>query len=89
VYPNGIVAHTVQEFFLYVPAISNACLHFHIFESRLRLDHPTNDFTVWLKAMGEPKLAKAIDYLNPYAVSLDELKTQIAKIGRRYFRNTA
>jgi hypothetical protein len=88
VYPNGIVAHSVPEFFLYLPAISNACLHFHVFESRLRLDRPTNDFSVWLTAMGQTKLAKAIDELNPYVVSLDELKSQIAKIGRRYIRTT-
>jgi hypothetical protein len=86
VYPNGIVAHTVPELFLFLPTISNACLHFHIFESRLRLDHPTNDFSVWLSSMGEKKLAKAIDDLNPYVVSLDELKAQIARIGRRYVR---
>jgi hypothetical protein len=86
VYPNGIVARSVPEFFLYLPAISNACLHFHIFESRLRLDRRTNDFSVWLTAMGEPRLAKAIDAINPYAVSLDQLKIQIARIGRRYIR---
>lgn len=86
VYPNGIVANSVSEFFLYLPAISNNCLHFHIFESRLRLERPTNDFSVWLNDMGEGKLARAIDDLNPYVVSLDELKTQIARIGRRYIR---
>ena len=89
VYPNGIVAHTVPEFFLFLPAISNACLHFHIFGSRLRLDQPTNDFSVWLNGMGETKLARAIDDLNPYAVSLDELKTKISKIGKRYVRTSS
>jgi hypothetical protein len=88
VYPNGIEAHTVPEFFLYLPAISNACLHFHVFQSRLRLDRPTNDFSVWLHSRGEHKVARAIDELNPYGVSLEELKAQIARIGRRYVRSS-
>jgi len=86
VFPNGLVAHDVPEFFRCLPLISNACLHFHIFESRLRLEKPTNDFSFWLTDNGEKKLAAAIDNLNPYVVSLDELKAQIYKIGRRYAR---
>jgi hypothetical protein len=81
--PNGAVAKDVPEFFEQVQHLSNSCLHFHFFESRLRLERPTNDFSVWLNGRGETKLARAIDDLNPYVVSLDELRTQIRKIGRR------
>jgi hypothetical protein len=88
VYPNGLVAHSVSEFFRMLPSISNACLHFHIFESRLRLEKPTNDFSVWLTSIGERGLAAAIDRLNPYVVSLDELKGQIFRIGRRHIRKS-
>jgi hypothetical protein len=86
---NGIVAHTVPEFFQKLQYVSNACLHFHFFEARLRLERPTNDFSVWLSARGETRLAHAIDSLNPYVLSLDELKSQIRKIGRRQSRKTA
>jgi len=86
VYPSGLVANDVAEFFRSLPSISNASLHFHIFESRLRLEKPTNDFSVWLTARGEKRLAKSIERLNPYVVSLDELKSQIFRIGRRFVR---
>ena len=87
--PNGIIAETVPDFFDRLQNVSNACLHFHFFEARLRLDRPTNDFSVWLNARGEKRLARAIDSLDPYAVSLDELKNQIRKVGRRYPRRIA
>ncbi len=89
VFPTGLVAHDVSEFFSLIPSISNASLHFHFFEARLRLERPTNDFTFWLSHIGEDRLARAIDRLNPYVVSLEELKAQIFKIGRRYIRKTA
>ena len=87
--PNGIVAQSVPEFFEKLEYVSNACLHFHFFEARLRLERSTNDFSVWLAGRGEKRLARAIDSLDPYAVSLVELKGQIRKIGRRQVRNIA
>ena len=87
--PNGIDAGNVPEFFEKLEYVSNACLHFHIFQARLRLKRPTNHFSFWLYERGEKRLARAIDNLNPYVVSLDELKAQIQKIGRRQVRKTA
>jgi hypothetical protein len=82
--PTGMVAHDVPEFFEDIAQISNACLHFHFFEARLRLERPTNDFSQWLTDRGEPRLARAIDKLNPYVMTLEELKEQIMKLGRKY-----
>jgi uncharacterized protein DUF5752 len=81
--PTGVVAHDVSEFFEQLGRVTNACLHFHFFEARLRLERPTNDFSQWLKDLGETRLAKEIDNLNPYAMTLDELKEQISKLSRR------
>lgn len=81
--PSGIVAGSVSEFFERVTSISNASVHFHVFESRLRLERRTNDFSLWLNDLGETRLARAIDRINPYAVSLDQLKAQIRRVGRR------
>ena len=87
--PTGFVAQSVPEFFAHIPEVTNSCLHFHFFEARLRLERPTNDFSHWLNGLGETKLAKSIDKLNPYAMTLDELKSEIAHLGRRYIRRTA
>lgn len=83
--PTGMVAHNVPEFFEEISRVSNSCLHFHFFEARLRLERPTNDFSKWLNDLGEAKLASAIDKLDPYAVTLDELKEQIMQL-RKHFR---
>jgi len=84
--PTGLVAHNVPEFFDEIGRVSNSCLHFHFFEARLRLERPTNDFSQWLRDLGETRLAKAIDKLNPYVMTLDELKEKIIRLGRRHHR---
>jgi len=81
--PTGQVAHNAQELFEMVGRVTDACLYFHFFQARLRLERPTNDFSIWLKKLGAPKLAQAVDRLNPYDVTLSELREQISKIGRR------
>jgi hypothetical protein len=82
--PNGLVAHGIPEFFEKLKQVTNVCLHFHFFEARLRLERPTNDFSQWLSTLGETRLARKIDRLNPYAMTLDELQHEIVKLGRRY-----
>jgi hypothetical protein len=82
--PNGLVAHAVHEFFEKIGQVTNVCLHFHFFEARLRLERPTNDFSQWLGTVGETRLAQKIDQLNPYAMTLEELKHEIVKVGRRH-----
>jgi hypothetical protein len=82
--PTGLVAHDVPEFFQKVACVTNSCLHFHFFEARLRLGRPTNDFSRWLQAAGEPRLARAVEKLHPYTMTLDELKDMIVRIGKKY-----
>jgi len=82
--PTGLVAAGVREFFELLDTVTNECLHFHFFEARLRLERPTNDFSQWLGDLGQTRLAAEIDRLNPYAMTLDELKHEIVKLGRRY-----
>lgn len=81
--PSGPAADTVEEFFELLPSISNLSLYFHFLESRLRLGFQTNDFSVWLESRGKPELAHAINALNPYTSSLDELKADIVSFGRK------
>ena len=83
VLPTGIVAHDVPDFFAKLPLITNASLYFHFFEARLRLHRPTSDFSRWLQDRGREDLATAIDELNPYIRTLDELKQDIIQIGQR------
>jgi hypothetical protein len=81
---TGFVARNKSEFFEGIAAASIASLHFHFFEARLRLERPTNDFSIWLNARGETRLARRIEGLNPYSMTLDELKQEIVRLGKRY-----
>jgi hypothetical protein len=82
--PTGLVAGSVSEFVDSLASVTNDCLYFHFFEARLRLERPTNDFSQWLRDLGQTRLAAKIDALNPYAMTLDELKHEIVALGRRY-----
>lgn len=84
--PTGQVAHDIPEFFQTIEQVTNTCLHFHFFEARLRLERPTNDFSLWMRNLGETRMARSIDRLNPYTMTLDDLKREIVKVGRRYRR---
>ncbi len=81
VMPTGLVAATTRDFFRTMPRVSNVSLFFHFFEARLRLGRTTNDFSAWLAACGDTQRARAVDRLDPYLVSLDELRQQIIEIG--------
>ena len=81
VLPTGIVANDVDDFFRKVASISHASLYFHFFEARLRLGHRTSDFSRWLTDRGRADLAAAIDALNPYVRTLDELRRDIVNTG--------
>jgi Family of unknown function (DUF5752) len=77
---TGLIAHDPKEFFELLPEVSNVSLFFHFFEARLRLERPTNDFSHWLAGRGEAALAAAIERMDPYAVTLDELRDRIVAL---------
>ena len=80
--PTGVVANDIPDFFAKLPVITNVSLYFHFLEARLRLGRQTNDFSQWLESCGEQDLAQAINSLDPYLLTLDELKEEILKLGR-------
>lgn len=81
--PTGIVAQDPADLVMKLPAITNVSLYFHFVEARLRMERETNDFSQWLTAWGEQALAREIDTIDPYALTLDELKSAIVGlIGR-------
>jgi hypothetical protein len=84
VMPTGLTAASAAEFFEILPRVTTTSLYFHFFEARLRLERPTNDFSAWLASIGHDALAQEIDRLNPYMLSLDELKQEMLELGRRH-----
>lgn len=81
--PTGLMARDVFDFFAKLSRVSNISIYFHFVEARLRLSRPINDFSLWLLSLGAKDLAEAIDSLDPYVLTLDELKQRILEEGRR------
>jgi hypothetical protein len=84
IFPTGVTAWTVPEFFGHFARISRVALYFHLLEARLRLERKTNDFSAWFDGLGEAGLARAIDSLDPYSSTLDELKGRILALGTNW-----
>jgi hypothetical protein len=77
------VATNLQEFAEAIPKITLNSLYHHIFESRLRLEKGTNDFSKWLETeLGETALAKTIARLDPYTLTLEALREKILRLVR-------
>jgi hypothetical protein len=71
-------AWTLEEFAEGLRKVGMRSLYFHFFDARLRLGHKTNDFSNWIRtSLGNAKVADAIDNLDPYFMTMDQLKEKI------------
>lgn len=74
-YPLDLTASTVPELAEGIAAVPVDSIFFHFFEARLRNRRETNDFSHWLEAqLGERELARSISNIDPYVLSLEELR---------------
>jgi len=81
VIPTKYVVRDLKEFKDVLGNITIDSIYFHIFESRLRLERKTNDFSNWIEnAVGDRELAEDISKLDPYTLTLEELRKVIIKI---------
>lgn len=78
VVPTQYIAHDLREFIEILRRVTVDSLYFHMFESRLRLGKGINDFSAWLRdSLGEDDLATQIARLDPYSLTLENLRTCI------------
>lgn len=78
VIPTDYLARDLKEFKEIIGKITIDSIYFHIFESRLRLEKSTNDFSNWIENyLGDKKLADEISKLDPYTHTLEELRKKI------------
>lgn len=81
VIPTSYVAHDLKEFKDILGHVTIDSIYFHIFESRLRLERKTNDFSNWIEnSLGDKGLSEHISKLDPYTRTLEELRKTIIKI---------
>lgn len=87
--PTPYRAENLAEFVLALNKVSVHSLYFHMFESRLRIGKPSNDFSLWLdEALGEKELAAAISALDPYTHTLEGLRQTVIRLIQRRLRST-
>ena|SRR3989338_1741558 len=80
VLPTNYIATDLKEFGDILKKITIDSIYFHIFESRLRLENKTNDFSHWIAtSIGDGKLAGKIANLDPYTQTLEDLRKTIIK----------
>jgi len=87
VLPTPFIANNIIEFAEILSKISVNSLYFHIFEARMRLGIPENDFSIWLKGIGQEDLAKEISKLDPYNITLENLRRKIINMVTKHAQN--
>ncbi|MCK9582517.1 MAG: DUF5752 family protein [Endomicrobiales bacterium] len=75
------VVNNLNEFCEALKKISINSLYFHIFESRLRLENESNDFSRWVEmSLGNKELASAISNIDPYTFAMEDLRKIVIKL---------
>ena len=82
--PTNYTAYDLKEFTQILEKITIDSIYFHIFEARLRLEKPTNDFSFWIEnSLGDKELGDAISGFDPYTRTLEDLRNKIIQIVER------
>lgn len=79
--PTNYIAHDLKEFVEILSKITIDSIYFHMFESRLRLEKGTNDFSNWIEtSIGDKKLADKVSKLDPYTYTMEGLRNKVINI---------
>lgn len=79
--PTPYVAHDLGEFAELLKRVSVHALYFHVFEARLRLGKPTNDFALWIEEnFQDHELSKQLVVLDPYTHTLESLRAKLIQL---------
>ena len=85
---TNYIAHDLREFVEIVKKVTIDSIYFHIFESRLRLERKTNDFSNWIEtSIGDKEMSDRISRLDPYTHTLEDLRKTIIRIVERKLRD--
>jgi hypothetical protein len=79
--PTGVTAGTLEEFRAGLATIQPSAIYYHAIESSRRLARPETDFAAWLReGLGLDRLAAAVNRVDPYAGSLEQLRTELLRL---------
>ena len=76
--PTNYIVYDLGGFIEVLKKITIDSIYFHIFEARLRLEKPTNDFSYWIEnSLGDKELADKISGFDPYTCTLEDLRNRL------------
>lgn len=82
--PSPYVARDLAEFADILGKITVDSIYFHVFEARLRLERPTNDFSNWIEmSLGDKQLARTINGLDLYTRTLEDLRSVLIDVVKK------
>jgi hypothetical protein len=79
--PAGVKARTLVEFVEGLERVDASALYYHAFEATARKGKRRSDFDVWVdESLGMRELAAKIAAVNPYATSLEGLRSRLVRL---------
>jgi hypothetical protein len=84
VIPTSFVPDTLPGFADGLRRVSIHSIHHHFIDARLRLKLMSNDFSQWLlEEMSLPDAARAVNHIDIYTVTMENVRQQIVRIVER------
>ena len=77
-------ASNLKEFVNIFKNVSIYSFYYHMFESKLRRGKKKNDFSEWFEQIGEHELSEHISSMDPYTMTLEELRKKILTLINAY-----
>jgi len=87
VFDTGLRIQAPEALAVHLPRLSANTIFYHFIDARRRLEGGIDDFRLWLDSFGETyaELSGRVARLDPYFVSLSELRRQLSDIFSTYF----
>ncbi len=82
--PTSYNVADLREFVGALGKISPDSIFHHMIEARLKQRREENDFSLWLRTIGEHSLADDISGIDPYSMSLEGLRRKIIDMGVKH-----
>lgn len=91
IFDTGIIVNKPEELPGIIPALSLGSIFYHFIDSRRRTPESKNDFSLWLKELGNHyrKLADTLDKIDPYFSTLHDLRNEIGLTLNKFFKVNA
>ncbi len=78
VFPAGIKAKNLAEFFLAIRYVDVNSLYYHFYEARMRVEDGMDDFSKWIEdSLEKPALAARIRMIDPFMHNLEGIRGRI------------